>query len=85
MSAGNHIAQHHVAIADAITGVAATGSTLLWIMGWLPGFVSFLVGIAALTWYTVQVLDSPWWKRRKQRLHRARMRKHQHRKEHPHG
>lgn len=61
--------QPQLVIADSITACAALCSTFGWIAGYVPGVISGAVGIVAFIWYTIQILDSRYYKRWKMRRH----------------
>lgn len=75
----NH-ALHQQIVGDTFTGTASFGAVLAWFFGYVTGpvtaILTILVLTASLVYYIIQIHDSPWWKRRRQRRHRARLRRH---------
>jgi hypothetical protein len=71
-----NVQQNHIYFADLITFIAATGSGLGWWLGLVPGILAAIASTVGITWYLIQIFDSPWWRGRKQRLYRRRMRRY---------
>lgn len=77
-----NIANHVSAIAAATSVTTGSASMLNLVWQYLPtevavvaSMVAIITGVIAGMFYLVQIWDSPWYKRKKQRKHRNKLRR----------
>lgn len=62
-------------VANLTPSLAALASAFAWAMHWMPGAASLVVSLLAIGYYVLQIQATPWWRMRRQRALRRKMRR----------